>query len=303
MAMDISLHFILAVALMASMLVFTLAESTLRRRLRAFRTTQLVVLVSGLVLTPANIVSAVAVESELYHVAVLAATLAVLVAQLALFALTQLPVGRAERTRRVLAIGAHPDDLELACGGTLARLADAGHEVHALIMSDGSVGGDPGARPGEAHRGASFMRLTACEVLGLPDTRLGSHGNEMVTAIEAKIRSLNPDMIFTHSSNDQHQDHSAVHWATMRAGRRHQAILCYESPSATRDFDPQVFVDIEDYLDQKAAAVALHHDQSDKPYMNAKSLAGMATFRGSQAKMGHAEGFEAVRVPAFEGIL
>ncbi|MFD0867393.1 PIG-L deacetylase family protein, partial [Tessaracoccus lubricantis] len=180
---------------------------------------------------------------------------------------------------------------------------DAGHEVHALIMSDGAVGGDPTARPGEAYAGAAFLRLTDCEVLGLPDTELASHDCTMVQAIEAKIVSLNPDLIFTHSSNDQHQDHEAVHWATMRAGRRHPAILCYESPSVTRAFSPQVFVDIADYVDAKASAVAAHHDQADKPYMNAQSLAGTATFRGAQGKLPMAEGFEAVRINGFAGVL
>ena len=302
-AMDISLHLILAVALLTPMLVVVVAESTLRRRLRSFRGVQLFVLASGLLLIPANIVAVRATEPSQFHVLVVAGTVAALIAQALVFWLHRLPVDRAERPRRILAIGAHPDDLELACGGTLARLADAGHEIHAPIMSDGSVGGDPLHRPGEAYRGASFMRLTECTVLGLPDTLLGGHGIEMVQAIEAKITSLNPDVIFTHSGNDQHQDHSAVHWATMRAGRRHQAILCYESPSVTRDFVPQVFVDIDEYVDAKAAAVAIHHDQSDKPYMNPESLTGIAAFRGSQAKMKRAEGFEAVRIPAFKGVL
>ncbi len=158
-------------------------------------------------------------------------------------------------------------------------------------------------RPGEAYRGASFMRLTDCTVLGLPDTRLSRQENEMVAAIEGKMRALNPDVIFTHSGNDQHQDHSAVHWATMRAGRRHQAILCYESPSVTRDLVPQIFVDIDDYVDAKSAAVGIHHDQADKPYTSPDSLAGIAAFRGAQAKMTQAEGFEAVRIPAFQGVL
>lgn len=301
--MDISLHLLLAVALLTPMLVVVLGESTLRRRVRSFRLVQLFVLAGGLMLIPANLVSVSATESTTFHAAVITASFAALGAQAIMFGLQRLPVDRAERPRRILAIGAHPDDLELACGGTLARLADAGHEIHALIMSDGSVGGDAKQRPGEAYRGASFIRLSECTVLGLPDTRLGLHENGMVVAIEDKIRSLNPDVIFTHSGNDQHQDHSAVHWSTMRAGRRHQAILCYESPSVTRDFDPQVFVDIDAYVDAKAAAVGIHHDQSDKPYMNPESLAGIAAFRGSQAKMTRAEGFEAVRVPAFQGVL
>ena len=242
-------------------------------------------------------------EPGLFHSALTVLSVAAIVAQAVLVAVAWRPVDRTAAPRRILAIGAHPDDLELACGGTLARLADAGHEIHALVMSDGAIGGDASVRPTEAYRGAHFMRLTQCEVVGLPDTMLPQHNNEMVEAIEAKIRALNPDLVFTHSSNDQHQDHAAVHWATMRAGRRHPAILCYESPSVTQAFSPQVFVDIEDYVNAKAAAVAIHHNQSDKPYMSAGSLEAMSTFRGSQGRIAMAEGFEAVRIPAFEGVL
>ncbi|MDO5678427.1 MAG: PIG-L deacetylase family protein [Propionibacteriaceae bacterium] len=301
--MNISAHLLVAVALVATLLIVVLAEATLRRRVRRFRTLQLFVICSALLLVPANIVSSLGAEPWIWHVVALVGGFSAVVAQAAIVVLAWVPVEKVDRPRRVLAIGAHPDDLELAAGGTLARLADAGHEIHALVMSDGSVGGNADARPGEAYAGAAFMRLTNCEVLGLPDTELASHDNDMVAAIEAKIVSLNPDLIFTHSSNDQHQDHEAVHWATMRAGRRHPAILCYESPSVTRDFSPQVFVDIENYLDAKSAAVAIHHDQADKPYMSEQSLAGIATFRGAQGKLRMAEGFEAVRINGFAGVL
>lgn len=301
--MNISVHLLLGSALIATTLVVVIAEVTLRRRVRHFRTLQLFVIASAFLLVPANVISSTAERTTAVHTAVLAASLAVLVAQVTVTAVNWLPVDRAHRPRRVLAIGAHPDDLELACGGTLARLADAGHEIHALVMSDGAVGGDAATRPGEAYAGARFMGLEDCRVVGLPDTRLTDHDQQMIKVIEDKIKTFNPDLVLTHSRHDLHQDHAAVHAATLRAGRRHPAILCYESPSVTADFAPQVFVDIDDYVQAKAAAVQIHHDQSDKPYMSAKSLAAMSTFRGSQARLGSAEGFEAVRVNAFSGVL
>lgn len=302
-AMQISAHLVAAVALLATLLVIVFAESSLRRRIRHFRSFQLFVITSGFLLIPANVVASGATTATTFHRAVLVASAATVIAQLVVGAVATIGPKPVARPRRVLAIGAHPDDLELACGGTLARLADAGHEIHALVMSDGSVGGNAATRPDEAYRGAAFMGLAECTVVGLPDTRLSSHEQEMVEAIEAKLRSLSPDLVLTHSRNDQHQDHAAVHWATMRAGRKHPAILCFESPSVTKDFSPQVFVDIDDYLDVKASAVAIHHDQSDKPYMGRDTLHAMATFRGSQSKLGVAEGFEAVRVPGFGGVL
>jgi LmbE family N-acetylglucosaminyl deacetylase len=200
--------------------------------------------------------------------------------------------------RRVLAIGAHPDDLELACGGTLMRLVDVGHEVHAMVMSHGAAGGDGAARQREAVAGARFVGATSVEIFDMPDTQLSLHENEMAHAIEETIRRHQPDIVLTHSANDQHQDHRAVHLATLRAARRHPAILCYESPSVTAGFQPSVFVDIENHLDAKVRAVATHRDQRSKPYVSAEQIRGLATFRGSQARVRHAEGFEAVRMPA-----
>ena len=93
-----------------------------------------------------------------------------------------------------------------------------------------------------------------------------------------------PDIILTHSRNDQHQDHHAVHLATLRAARRCSTILCFESPSVTNDFSARFFVDIGDYMDTKIAAVREHANQS-----------GKALHRGEQAKVGYAEGYEVVR--------
>jgi LmbE family N-acetylglucosaminyl deacetylase len=207
-----------------------------------------------------------------------------------------IPVSPAAAKRRVLAIGAHPDDLELGCGATLAKLADAGHEIHALVMTAGERGGDSGSRPAEALRGARFLGVRAVEVLELGDTRLREHELEMVGAIEAAIERQQPDLVLTHSLNDQHQDHLAVHMATLRAARFHSTILCYESPSATQAFQPSVFIDIDGYLEVKAMAVAAHRDQRGKPYMTPERVRGLAIYRGGQAKVRHAEGYEPVRV-------
>lgn len=170
-------------------------------------------------------------------------------------------------------------------------------------MSPGHVGGDASVRPDEASRGARLMGATKCEVLEFPDTRLEQHSAELVKAIEARIKTFNPDIILTHSSHDQHQDHHAVHLATLRAARRHPAILCYESPSATADFNPQVFVEIDDYLDAKQAAIAQHRNQLGKPYMGDQTISAQASFRGAQARQDASEAFEAVRVPGFAGVL
>nr|NLD41324.1 PIG-L family deacetylase [Actinomycetales bacterium] len=198
--------------------------------------------------------------------------------------------------KRVLAIGAHPDDLELACGATLARLVDTGHEVHAVVLSNGSKGGDADTRPGEAERAAKFLGLASITVHGLPDTNFELVPNELIRTIENAIQAHDPHVILTHSNHDQHQDHQAVHAATLRAARQHHSILCFESPSATREFSPDIFIDVEDYTEVKVASVLTHRNQAGKPYMTPEVVRGITTFRGRQAKRTQAEGFEAVRL-------
>ncbi|WP_163544643.1 PIG-L deacetylase family protein [Occultella kanbiaonis] len=274
--------------------------SVLARRFRRHRLLIVVAVVSAIVLVPANLYCAVSPAAHDWLVIGVTLASMLSLATVTVLALThRVATPGALLPRRVLAIGAHPDDLELACGGTLARLVDSGHEVHQLVMSAGSVGGDGDRRPEEAVRAGGFLGSTRTEVHDFTDTRLEESDVEMMQVIEAKIRRFNPDVIFTHSANDQHQDHRAVHIATLRAARRHPAILCYESPSATRAFDPSVFVDIEGYVDVKAGAVATHGNQRGKPYMSAERVHGKAVHRGDQAKVRHAEGFEPVRLMGF----
>lgn len=205
------------------------------------------------------------------------------------------PGAGAAPARVVLAIGAHPDDLELACGGTLAKLTDLGHEVHAVVMSQGQVGGDRRERPAEARRAGRFLGLSELTVLDFPDTELASRSRDMVNSLEDVLREVRPDVILTHSASDQHQDHFAVHQATIRAARHHPSILCFESPSTTRSFNPSIFIDIEHYIHVKVRAVQEHRGQTGKPYMKSSKVLGMAAFRGTQAKREYAEAFEAVR--------
>ena len=302
--MSVSLHVLAAVLLAVVAIVVVVCEPVFRRRLARFRPFQALVLGSALVLIPINAVFAASGQATGagHHLALIASASA-LTAEVLVAGLYVRHRQVTHQPRRILAVGAHPDDLELACGGTLARLVDSGHEVHALVMSSGAVGGDVDRRAGEAHRAGALIGVTSCTVGGLPDTRLDESVRVMTNLVEEQLQRHNPDIILTHSAHDQHQDHLAVNLATMRAARAHPAILCYESPSVTADFKPQVFVDIEDYLPAKAAAVAEHADQRSKSYMNEEQLSARATFRGAQGRTRAAESFEAVRISAFRGVL
>lgn len=264
-----------------------------RRRLRHAALIAGAVIVSALLLVPALLLAGLQPAGWAPYAQGLAVVV-LLVLAVAVF-LNLRPVSRTERPRRILVIGAHPDDLELACGGSLARFVDNGHEVHALVMSQGAQGGHKETRAGEALAAAQLLDLHEISVRDFTDTRMSTEIGEMIRAIETMIELVEPDIILTHSRNDQHQDHHAVHLATLRAARRCSTILCYESPSVTDEFAARFFVDIGDYMDVKIAAVKEHANQSGKPYIDELKLAGKALHRGEQAKVGYAEGYEVVR--------
>jgi LmbE family N-acetylglucosaminyl deacetylase len=197
---------------------------------------------------------------------------------------------------RVLVIGAHPDDIEIACGGTLAKLHDEGHTIWGLVMSQGEMGGDAKSRHREAIRGANFLGLDQLRVLDFPDTRLDEFALKIAKEIESVIQELQPDVVFTHSSHDLHQDHQSVHDATLRASRNLNTVLCYESPSTTQAFQPNFFIDIQNYADIKVESIREHRGQKKRSYTQSDRVDGTALFRGSQAKLKRAEGFEAIRM-------
>ena len=199
----------------------------------------------------------------------------------------------------ILAIGAHPDDIEIAAGAALAKMRDTGYEISGLVMTYGEQGGNAETRPHEAEKGAQFLGLERVEVYHFTDTHLEGDGVELTRAIEKAILREKPDIIFTHSEHDLHQDHRAVYEATLRATRNYPVtILCYESPSITQDFRPTYFVDVCDYVDVKVEAIRQHWDQKGKPYMDAELVRSKLVFRGGQAKVKFAEGFEVARMIA-----
>lgn len=200
------------------------------------------------------------------------------------------------KPRKILVLGAHPDDMEIACGGSIAKLSDAGHTIVGLIVSKGERGGNSSSRLIEAMKSSEFLGINKVEIMDFPDTRLDQFVLEISKQIEIIVNELKPDMVFTHSIHDLHQDHKAVHDATLRACRNLRTILCYESPSTTKAFKPNVFVNIEQYIDIKIESIQEHKDQNKKRYVQPEQVYGKAIFRGTQAKLEKAEGFEAIRI-------
>ena len=182
----------------------------------------------------------------------------------------------------ILAIGAHPDDVELGCGGFLLSAARSGHSVYIYTATRGAAGGDPGQRSAEAQRSAQFIGAKALWLDDLADSRL-EENLDLISRIESRIDLVNPDVILTHFSNDVHHDHRTIARATMEAGRFDSNILAYEIP-LTRGFDPKVYFDVSEVIDDKVELVKMYASQSQKFYLRADAIKGLAQFRALQSR-------------------
>jgi LmbE family N-acetylglucosaminyl deacetylase/Flp pilus assembly protein TadD len=197
--------------------------------------------------------------------------------------------------KAVLAIGAHPDDIELGCGGTLSRYKDMGFRVYGLVVTSGEAGNPHGNdridRRGEAENGAAVLGLDGLWIYRFRDAALYAEINEIKDVIETRIRETGAEIIITQSPYDVHQDHKAVFEATKIAARGDKTILCYEDVSSEANFTANYFVDITGYIEDKISAVGAHRTQKEKPYMNPERISGRAAHRGLQTGVRFAEAF------------
>ena len=202
--------------------------------------------------------------------------------------------GRRDQGRRVLAVGAHPDDVEIGAGATLFQHARAGDHLTILTTSAGRRGGDADLRRGEAYEAAA--RIGATLVLGdLEDTAIPDRG-PTIDLVEGVCSDVRPDTIYVHSAHDLHQDHRAVHAATLVAARGVQRVLCYQSPSATIDFRPSMFVPVDTGLEGKLEAIAAFATQTSiRDYLDPDMLTSTARYWGRFARTPYAEPFEVLR--------
>lgn len=200
----------------------------------------------------------------------------------------------------MLAIGAHPDDVELGAGGTIARHTLHHDVVTFLVLSNGEKSGDPDARRSECVSSAKLLNVADVIFGELPDTRI-SEGIDTITVIERAITRAKPARIYTHTTKDIHQDHRNAALASISAARGVPEIYSYESPITFPNFNAQYYVNITDTLDMKVDALNLYASQNAKMYLDVDAIKGLAQFRGYQIGryrlkgIKYAEAFEVIR--------
>ena len=198
----------------------------------------------------------------------------------------------------ILAIGAHPDDVEFGCGGTLIKYARKGAHIDLLILTDGSRGGSAPVRRREQKRAAAVIGVRGIHWGGYRDTLLPS-GRRLIDRMERVIRRVSPDFIFVNFPEDTHQDHRQVARAAISATRYARNVLFYEGPT-TVNFSPTVFIDVADEIDQKIQALRTHKSQITRTRIAATPICEIAEasahFRGVQGRVRWAEGFAPLRL-------
>jgi len=200
---------------------------------------------------------------------------------------------------KILAIGAHPDDIEFGCGGTLLKYIRNGHDVYLLVMTEGHRGGPARSRRSEQRHSARLLQPKEVIWGTYRDTELSPKMNEMVQDIEIVLNRIDPHFIFVHYEEDTHQDHRTLAKATVSATRYVKNVLFYEGPT-TQNFVPTVFVDVKDSLEEKIQLLKAHKSQVAKTNIEGLSILDIArstaVFRGIAGRVQHAEGFMPLRL-------
>jgi LmbE family N-acetylglucosaminyl deacetylase len=197
---------------------------------------------------------------------------------------------------RILCLGAHADDIEIGCGGTVLKLLQIGG---GRISVDWVVLSAPGRRSTEANRGAeTFLRQAKAARVIIEDFRMSYFpyvGAELKERFDALGREVSPDLVLTHNGDDVHQDHRVVSELTWNTFRDH-LILEYEIPKYDGDLGrPNVFVHLDEETSRLKvdSLLAVFESQRSKPWFSEDLFMAMLRLRGmeSRSPSGFAEAF------------
>jgi len=202
----------------------------------------------------------------------------------------------------ILVIGAHTDDIEMMCGGTIAKFINVKREIHYATFSFADKSLPKGFPEGTTRTEVAL----ATSVLDIPSLNLNlydyevralpEHRQEILEDLVTLRKKINPDLVLTHNSNDTHQDHKTVSDETFRAFKQTASIWGYESFKNNRVFNNDLYVKLNLVdIDRKIQAISKYQSQIVK-YDNRDVIEGLARYRGSQIASQYAECFEVMRI-------
>ena len=203
-------------------------------------------------------------------------------------------------SKKIICVGGHPDDPESGCGGTLAKLRNAGHVVSIIYLTTGEAG-----IPGKSHDESKAIRkqeaIKACKILDAQPVFAGQIdgasvcNNDWVNRMQELVANEKPDIVFTHWPLDTHKDHQVASLLTIQSWvREPQKFSLYFFEVCTGEqsliFHPTDYVDISDTQEQKRKAVYCHTSQ-DPDSIYSCGHAAMEEFRGRELGVKAGEGF------------
>jgi len=191
--------------------------------------------------------------------------------------------------KTVLVLAPHTDDVELGCGGTIARLVEGGAKVYPVVFAE------VGVCRKEMERSSEILGMQESALFDLPIRNLGDHRQKILEGLISLKRSLQPDLVIQPSLNDIHQDHQTVAQEGVRAFKD-ITLWGYEVPWNNLILDAQLFIGLEDrHVAKKIEAINCYKSQKYRVYMDEDYIKGLMTVRGVQVGVKNAEMFNIIR--------
>jgi LmbE family N-acetylglucosaminyl deacetylase/ActR/RegA family two-component response regulator len=197
----------------------------------------------------------------------------------------------------VLAIGAHPDDVEVGVGGILAAHSLAGDPVTVLTLSKGRREGGVQLAWEEGAAAASVIGARL-----LLEDSIESAGSALAV-IARVVAELKPTIVYVHSKHDRRQDHRAVHEATVAATEEIGTVACYQGTTGTVEYQPTRFIPIDAVLEQKLAMIACFASRGERAdYLHPEFVVATARYWSQFGQGRHCEPLEVIRESALNPV-
>jgi len=193
----------------------------------------------------------------------------------------------------ILAVGSHPDDVELGCGGTLVKHISKGDGVFVIILTNGERGGHCAERK-ECLRSLANLGIPESNIFfgNFPDGYVEDN-QKTVEYIESIIIKRGINRVYTHSPKDRHQDHRNCGNAVSSAARKVPEIFLFEGPSTLSVFEPHYFIGInEEELNKKLNSLKNYESQIKKGIVNLRAIEQLSGFIGAKRGLDYGEAFE-----------
>jgi N-acetylglucosamine malate deacetylase 1 len=209
-----------------------------------------------------------------------------------------------EAWKKALVLAPHTDDGELGCGGTMARLVEAGCEVHYVAFSIATRSLPPGFEPDTLARevreataelgiDADWLTVHDFDVRTFPERR-----QDILELLVQMWEDWKPDVVFQPSHHDVHQDHQTIAQEGLRAFKR-TTILGYEVPWNNFDFSYGAYIALEKrHLERKVAALSRYASQQHRRYADSEYIWNLARVHGVNVNREYAECFQVYRIVA-----